>query len=221
MNSTYKQAFGVDLGNEVLESRGVNYSPCTAAKSLKAQLLQTNFFSNNPGKLGGVGPLYRYGYKHEYNRHHAGLAVDIMLRQGTNEITLGHNLAVLFYKFASTIKFRGMIYEDVTVDLIGGKRLVRTWNNGGHDDHIHIDWHNPDNTTWKDGISQIPLRRRDNSVVQMTPVDGSRIAESIMWAPEASTSFDSDSDLQAALQALLTQFDAGTLKDVDMKTSMK
>jgi hypothetical protein len=221
MNSTYKQAFGVDLGSEVQESRGVNYSPCTAAKSLKAQLLQTNFFSNNPSKLGGVGPLYRYGYKHEYNRHHAGLAVDIMLRQGTNEVTLGHNLAVLFYKFASIIKFRGMIYQDVTVDLISGNRVVKPWLGGGHEDHIHIDWHNPGNTTWKEGITQIPLRRRDNSVVQMTPVDGSHIAESILWAPEAATNFESDSGLQAAIQALLTQFDAKTLQDVDMKTNMK
>jgi len=35
------------------------------------------------GKVQGTGPLYRPwgGNTHEFNRHHAGLAVDIMLNQ--------------------------------------------------------------------------------------------------------------------------------------------
>lgn len=220
---TYRQVFGVDLGGEVQESHGVNYTPCPATSSLKKQLLKTGFFSQNASKVGGVGPLFvdqGHGVlTHEFNRHHAGLAVDIMLKPGTTEVALGHALVLLFSQLGSTLNFRGMIYQDVTVDLRGnGTRTAGSWTGGGHDDHIHIDWHNTSShfVVWQD-IGEVPLRKRSGELVKMKPKNGTRIATSIEWSSEASTVFDGDPTLAQGLTDVLTDYAAGKLQLRNLK----
>jgi hypothetical protein len=220
----YRQVFGVDLGDEVQESHGVNYTPCPAVSSLKRQLLKQTFFSQNTAKVGGVGPLFvDFGnglLKHEYNRHHAGLAVDIMLKPGTGEVALGHALVLLFNQLGSTMKWRGMIYQDVTVDLRGnGTRIASLWRDGGHDDHVHIDWHNSANVMWQN-ISEVPLRRSTGELVTMKAKNGSKIATSIEWAPEAANVFDADPTLAQGLTDVLNDFAAGQLKQRDLKREL-
>jgi hypothetical protein len=224
---TYRQVFGVDLGDVVQESHGVNYTPCPATSSLKKQLLKTGFFSQNASKVGGVGPLYvDWGHgnlKHEFNRHHAGLAVDIMLKAGTNEVALGHALVLLFKQLGATLNFRGMIYQDVTVDLQGnGTRTASAWDGGDHDDHIHIDWHNtnPHYVVWQD-IAGVPLQLRSGGPpVTMKPKNGKKIAISIEWSSEAATVFDGDPTLAQGLTDVLNDYTAGKLQQRNLKREL-
>jgi hypothetical protein len=224
---TYRQVFGVDLGGEVQESHGVSYTPCPATSSLKKQLFKTGFFTQNASKVGGVGPLFvDWGHgvlKHEFNRHHAGLAVDIMLKPGTTEVALGHALVLLFNQLGATLNFRGMIYQDVTVDLQGnGTRSASAWTDGGHDDHIHIDWHNTGShfVMWQD-IAGVPLRRiSGGDPVTMQPKNGKSIATSIEWSSEAATVFDGDPTLAQGLTDVLNDFAAGKLQPRNLKREL-
>ncbi len=216
---TYEQVFGVPLGQEVQESHGVNYTPCPAVKSLKQQLMAHSFFSGN--KVGGVGPLYRPwdGNKHEFNRHHAGLAVDIMLNPKIDaEIALGHQLVLLFKRFASVMQWRGLIYQNATIDAVGAALQVNRWTKGGHDDHIHIDWHSSSNAKWRQGVTGVPLRLKNGKVITMPPVDGNRIAETITWTPQAMTNFEGDSTLQQGLNDLMNKHSQGTLTKLNLLT---
>ena len=218
---TYQDVFGVPLGQQVEESRPLGYWRCPAAESMRSQLSGTPFFASKQDKLQGVGPLYKDNYKHEFNRHHAGLAVDIMLLPKTDEVTLGQNLVVLLNQFADTIKFRGMIYQNVTVDLESGTWRAKRWSKGGHENHIHIDWHDTNRTRWTPIDGTIPLRLRNgNVVVQMTPVDAGRIANAIEWAPESGTQFAQDTDLQNALVALVDRWTRGLLQPVDLDATL-
>ena len=126
----YKQVFGVDLGQEVQEAHGVNYTASPAAASSK-QLFKTAYYTQNASKVGGVGPLFvDWGHgvlKHEYNRHHAGLAVDIMLSAKANEIPLGHALVLAFNRLATTMKWRSIIYQNVTINLNGNGSALRAF----------------------------------------------------------------------------------------------
>ncbi len=220
---TYRQVFGVDLGSEVQETHGVVYTPCTAVTSLKKQLLKTTFFSQKPDKVGGMGPLFvQIGQvlNHEFNRHHAGLAVDIMLKPGSNEVALGHNLVLLFNRLGSPMNWLSIIYQDVTINLNNnGSRSASLWRNGGHDDHIHIDWHRAGNVMWQD-ISQVPLRRRSGEVVMMKPKSNTRIATSIGWTQESGTNFENDPTLAQGLTDVLNSYAAGQLKQIDLKREL-
>jgi hypothetical protein len=220
---TYRQVFGVDLGNEVQESHGVIYTPCPAAGSLRKQLFKMAFFSQTTGKVGGVGPLFvdlGHGQlKHEFNRHHAGLAVDIMLRQGTGEVALGHALVLLFNKLGAIMKWRGIIYQNITIDLNGGTRTASAWRDGGHDDHIHIDWHSSANVRWQN-IAEVPLRRSSGDLVMMKAKNGSKIATSIEWTSEAATVFDADPTLAQGLTDILSDYAAGQLQQRDLKREL-
>src|ERR1022692_3295319 len=120
----YQDVFGVPLGDEVQEAHGVTYRPCPAVDSLRGELLAIPFF--RASKVGGMGPLFRLpGFKHEFNRHHAGLAVDIMLNPASDdEEALGHHLVMLFVQAANVMNWRGMIYQDITVDLNGATRTA-------------------------------------------------------------------------------------------------
>jgi hypothetical protein len=213
----YRQVFGVDLGGEVQESH-VNYTPCPATSSLRKQLLNTGYFSQNTSKVGGVGPPFvdwGHGvFKHEFNRHHAGLAVDIMLKPGTTEVALGHALVLLFNRLGATLNFRGMIYQDVSIDLQGnGTRTASGWGDHDHDNHIHIDWHNTSShyVVWQD-IAEIPLRRTSGELVKMKPKNGKNVAISIEWSSQAATVFDGDPTLAQGLSDVLTDYAAGKLQ---------
>jgi len=222
---TYRQVFGVDLGGEVQESH-VNYTPCPATSSLKKQLLKTGFFSQNASKVGGVGPPFvDYGHgvlKHEFNRHHAGLAVDIMLKPGTTEVALGHALVLLFNRLGTILNFRGMIYQDVSVDLQGnGTRTASGWGDHDHDNHIHIDWHNTSShyVVWQD-IAEIPLRRTSGELVKMKPKNGKNVAISIEWSSQAATVFDGDPTLAQGLSDVVADYAAGKLQLRNLKREL-
>jgi hypothetical protein len=221
---TYQDVFGVPLGDEVQESHGATYKPCPAAEALRKQLRASPFFAG--AKLGGTGPLYRpwKGNTHEFNRHHAGLAVDIMLTMTNDaEVALGHHLVLLFKRMADVIKWRGIVYQNIAVNGLGqlasGMR-VNCWTGGGHEDHVHIDWHDTANTKWKDGITEVPLKKIDGNVIKMKPADGTRIAESITWTSQAMTAFDSDATLEKELADLMAKHGRGELKKLNMMTEL-
>ena len=213
----YQDVFGVPLGSEVQESHGVTYRPCPAVDSLRGELLAIPFFTP---KVGGMGPLFRMpGFKHEFNRHHAGLAVDIMLSPASDdEEALGHHLVQLFVTLAGVMNWRGLIYQDITIDLNGATRTASRWTKGGHDDHIHIDWHDSHKVTMQHGISQIPLRRIGGAVVQMVPMEGDAIAETIEWSTQAMTGFKANPALQNGLQTLISQF--GSLPKLNLSAAL-
>lgn len=217
----YEDVFGVPLGDEVQESHVLGYKSCPAVDSLKGELKAFPFFGGK--KVGGTGPLFRDpGFKHEFNRHHAGLAVDIMLDPASDdEEALGHHLVLLFVQLGSVMNWRGMIYQDVTVDLNGANRTASRWTKGGHDNHIHIDWHNSSLVTRRSGITQIMLRRdaaHGGGLQAMVPVEGNSIAEKIEWATEASTVFTANPALQNGLQGLLSQF--GNLPKLNLSAEL-
>lgn len=220
----YKQVFGVDLGQEVQEAHGVNYTASPAAASLRKQLFKTAFYTQNASKVGGVGPLFvDWGHgvlKHEYNRHHAGLAVDIMLSAKANEIPLGHALVLAFNRLATTMKWRSIIYQNVTINLNGnGSRTPSVYTGGDHDDHIHIDWFQAANVRWQN-ITDVPLRRRNGDLVTMKAKNGAKIAVSIEWTAEAATVFESDPTVAQELTQATTAFQSGQLQAIDLKKAV-
>jgi hypothetical protein len=218
---SYQDVFGVPLGAEVQESHPMGYKRCPAADSLRSELLAIPFF--RAGNVGGSGPLFRPpGFRHEFNRHHAGLAVDIMLSPASDdEEALGHHMVKLFVQLANVMNWRGLIYQDVTVDLNGATRTAARWSKGGHDDHIHIDWHDPNKVTKRHGITQIPLRRtakNGGGLVQMVPMEGDAIAETIEWTTESMTVLTANPALQNGLQNLVSQL--GSLGKVNLSSDL-
>jgi hypothetical protein len=211
---TYEQVFGVPVGGELSAGQAVAYTACPAVQSLNRQLLAFSFFSA-AGILGGRGPLLRPGPKHEFNRHHAGLAVDIMLNMNNDQyVALGQQLVVAFWKLGSVMQWRGVIYQDVTLDLVAGTRRAATYRGGDHFDHIHIDWCDPHRVVWHNGISSVPYRV--GSVVQQIPVSdpGHRIAQEIPWPVEAMTIFETDATVRKALGDVMARHAAGLPKMV-------
>src|SRR5207248_682678 len=139
---TYQQVFKVtNIGDELSEARGLTYTPCPAVTALRNFLTAQKFLSG--GKVQGTGPLYRPWDRvkpnsHEFNRHHGGLAVDIMLDpKSAKEIALGQQLVLLFRRNVGVMKWRSIIYQNVQFGPGGGAT-----DGGDHYDHIHIDWHN-------------------------------------------------------------------------------
>ena len=220
---TYRQVFGVDLGDEVQESHGVTYTPSPAVSSLRKQLFKTPFYTQNAGDVGGVGPLFvDWGHgvlKHEFNRHHAGLAVDIMLSQP--EVPLGHALVLALNRLGTIMKWRSIIYQDVTINLNGnGTRTPSVYSGNDHDDHIHIDWFQAKpNVVWQN-IAEIPLRRLNGNVVTMKPKNGSSIAASIEWTAESATVFESDPTVAQELSQATSAFQSGQLQAIDLKKAV-
>jgi hypothetical protein len=210
MEITYQQVFSVtNVGDELKEGQGVNYTPCPAVKALRKLLSAHSFFGG--AKVGGTGPLYRPwdGNKHEYNRHHAGLAVDIMLSPGSaTEVALGQQLVLMFRRNVGTMKWRSMIYQNVTFSPTGAS------NGGGHEDHIHIDWHDSNNVKWHTGITSIPLRKKAGTVIQMPLMQGNKIAKSIAWTGEATTDFGGDATLISELADIMGKHSRGELAKI-------
>jgi len=221
---TYKQVFGVDLGDEVQESHGVTYTACPAAGSLRKQLFKTSYYTQNASKVQGVGPLFvDWGnglLKHEFNRHHAGLAVDIMLSQKT-EVPLGHALVLALNRLGTVMKWRSIIYQDVTINLnSNGSRTPSGYTDGGHDDHIHVDWFQAKpNVHWQN-ITDVPLRRLNGNVVTMKAKNGSSIAVSIEWTSEAANVFENDPTVAQELAKVTSDFQSGQLQALDLKKAL-
>jgi hypothetical protein len=220
----YDDVFGVSLGDQLTEGQGVTFTRCQAGQSLVTQLSRFPFFGG--AKLQGVGPLFRdFGggvLKHEFNRHHAGLAVDIMLQPGTAETILGQNMVVLFNNRSSILHFHGLIFQNVTIDMVGNPSnppRASCWRGGGHENHIHIDWHSSANVTWQQ-IDSVPLLRTNGNVVQMLPMSGNRIASEIRPTTESGTDFSSDGTLQSDLDDLMGRFDRGELQQLDLLSEL-
>jgi len=106
------------------------------------------------------------------------------------------------------MKWRGMIYQNVTFSPSGASA------GGDHMDHIHIDWHNGANVTWKTGITKIPLQLKRGAVIQMPLVQGSQIASSIAWTAEAETALSSASALISDISDLMARSGRGELKKI-------
>lgn len=205
----YQDVFGVEPGDDLPAGRGPNYTPCQAVTSLRRLLGSHSFFS---GKIGGTGPLVRPGNVHEFNRHHAGLAVDIMLDQrSASEVALGHNLVMLFHRNRAIMHWLGIIYQDVVVDTAGN---AHRYTDGGHEDHIHVDWFSG-GVTYREGISSVRLMRRSGDP-QILTVRGNHLAEVINWPAESGTNFETDATLIRELGDLMREQAAGNLRLLDL-----
>jgi len=212
MDVTYQQVFGVAIGDELTDGKPPAYFPCPAVQSLNKQLLAFPPFSTG-GFLGGKGPLLRPGPTHEFNRHHAGLAVDIMLNPNNDQlVALGQQLVLAFWKLGSAMQWRGVIYQDITLDLNAAARTVARYTKVDHFNHIHVDWFNPGGVTWHKDISSVPVRF--GAAVRQIPVTdpAHRIAEKISWPAEALNVFDTDPTIKSALAGVMARHAAGLTK---------
>jgi len=195
---TYNEIFGAEPGQEIQESWGFKtYRACPAALALKRMLSQfTDVF---PQKiLGGQSNKWD-----EFNRHHAGLAVDIMLDlRSEPEVILGQNLLLLFMRHRKVMKWsNGIIYQH---DLISADGIYHKYETDDHMDHIHVDWHSPSNVDWVQTIETIPWRRKDGSLKQLEPKQKPKIASSIRWTEQAKqTIFEKDLAMLKELNTLI------------------
>jgi len=205
---TYEEVFGASPGKEIQESHGMTWRGCPAVMSLRSLLGgYSDVFT--PGMLGGMS-----GYWNEMNRHHAGLSVDIMLAPGNaNLVKFGQNLFLLFMRMQSVMQWQGMIYQHVSV---GPNNAPGEYRGGDHVDHIHIDWHQPQNVTWFSPISSIPWRRRSGVLEQLTPKQGSKIASVIRWTSQAQTNFRQNTSLTSELDELIRKHRNNELESLDL-----
>lgn len=209
---TYQEVFGAEPGQEIQESHGMTWRPCPAVLALRGLLGSfSDVFPNR--KLGG-----RSGYWNEFNRHHAGLAVDIMLSPHVDaEVRLGENLFVLFNRHKQIMQWRGMLYQHVSINFAGN---VGNYRPNDHNNHIHIDWHESRNVTWFSPIEQIPWRRSSGAhrgeVQMLRPKQHPRIASSIRWTQQAMTDFRQNQTLQDDLTDLINRHRQGELQRVDL-----
>jgi hypothetical protein len=203
--------FGASPGQEISEGQ-MNWRPCPAVASLHSLLGRYDVFG---GHLGG-----RSGYYNEFNRHHAGLACDIMLRPSdAGLVRLGQHLFKLFVEKKHIMRWRGMIYQHVALTFSGQPTAdirPNRWRDSDHINHIHIDWHDSRNVTWTQ-IDSIPFRRRNGTTTTLTPKQGNRIAASIAWTQQAMTDYRQNTELQNALDALIAQHRQGSLTPLDLQ----
>lgn len=205
---TYAEVFGAEPGEEIRENHGLTWRPCPAVLSLRAVLgAFGDVFPNR--KLGG-----RSGYWNEFNRHHAGLAVDIMLSPHVDaEVRLGENLFMLLNRHKQIIQWRGILYQHVSINFSGN---VGNYRPDDHNNHIHIDWHDSRNVTWFSPIEFIPLRKNDGTLRQLRPKQGNRIASSIRWTQQAATNFRQNQTLQDDLSDLIQRHRQGQLQRINL-----
>jgi len=205
---TYAEVFGAEPGEEIRENHGLTWRPCPAVLSLRALLgAFGDVFPNR--KLGG-----RSGYWNEFNRHHAGLAVDIMLSPHVDaEVRLGENLFMLLNRHKQIIQWRGILYQHVSINSSGN---VGNYRPDDHNNHIHIDWHDSRNVTWFSPIEFIPLRKNDGTLRQLRPKQGNRIASSIRWTQQAATNFRQNQTLQDDLNDLIQRHRQGQLQRINL-----
>jgi hypothetical protein len=213
---TYQQVFSVtNIGDELVEGQVPTYRSCPAVVALRGFLTANTFLSESSGRVQGTGPLYRPwdGNTHEYNRHHAGLAVDVMLDPKNDaHVALGQQLVILFRRNQTTMRWRSMIYQNVTFSPGGGS------DGGDHYDHIHIDWHNPANVKWKENITSVPLRK-SGAVINLPLKQVNRIAASITWPAEADIDFSSATTLKTEISELLGRHGRSELTKITWNAS--
>lgn len=195
---TYQEIFGAAPGDEIQESHGLSsgYRVCPAALALKRMLNKfSDIFPMNI--LGGQSNKWD-----EFNRHHAGLAVDIMLKpSSTPEVILGQNLLMILVRHRAVIKWNNsVIYQH---DQIRADGQYFEYAADDHLDHIHIDWHSPSKVEWFQPIEFIPWRSKAGVVKQLTPKQKPKIASKISWGDNAqNTAFEKDANLLKDLETL-------------------
>jgi hypothetical protein len=205
---TYRDVFGADPGEEI--TGRMTWRGCPAVMSLRAILGAHTYLER---KLGGQS-----GYINEFNRHHAGLAVDIMLSpRDPAQRALGQALFLVFIRFRATMRWRGMIYQHVTCDSLGNATSplsVGQWETDDHADHIHIDWHSSRNVTWVP-CTRIPVRAPGSPTARnITPKQGNRIASAIEWTAQAMTDFRQDTGLIDAVGEVMDNFSSDNLSEL-------
>ncbi len=206
---TYKDVFFVDPGEQVTEAKGINWRPCPAVRSIRQILFRNSYFK--PTNVQGQGPVVRQSkdgqFWHEFNRHHAGLACDIILSPST-ELNLGKQLILLFLRHQPTMKWLSIDYQDISLSptAVGGQVE-------GHLDHIHIDWLKG-RPEWKEGISEVPILRTTGKVENIKVTQGNKIASAFSWDGEAMTDFGSYTGLDNDLNTLITQQQSKTVPDI-------
>ncbi|MBC7797376.1 MAG: hypothetical protein H7Z37_10925 [Pyrinomonadaceae bacterium] len=215
---TYEDVFGVSFGGEVQESHGMTWRGCPAVLALK-QLLGAFADVLPPHKLGGMS-----GYWNEFNRHHAGVSVDIMLNSAVEtEAILAENLVLLFMAQSSVMRWRGIVYEHVSMNSSGQPtaelRNVK-YEASDHLNHIHIDWHDSGNVVWNEQAKPFPFRAKNGELRQIQPKQGNRIATSITWTGQALTDFRQNAGLQTALNELIENYRQGNLVRVNLEEAL-
>lgn len=219
MERTYRDVFGANPGELIEESHGVNWRPCPAVVSIRSLLGAHNIFPS----IGGVGP-FRRGNQTEFNRHHAGLAADIMIPpSNTPLVTLGQHLVLLFIEHKHIMRWRGIIYQHVSLTFTGaptGDFNRFNWSADDHLNHIHVDWHDSRNVTWAEGITSIPCRLSDGTETQLRPMQGNKIASVIRWTQQAETNFQHDPTLSAAITALIERHRRGELTPINLQQAV-
>lgn len=215
MEINYRDVFGANPGELIEERHGVNWRPCPAVVSLRSLLGAYHVFPS----IGGVGP-FRRGHRTEFNRHHAGLAADIMIPPGNAPlVTLGQHLVLLFIEHKNIMRWRGIIYQHVSINSSGNPTADfhrATWGADDHLNHIHIDWHSSKNVTWAENITTIPCRLANGTEIELRSMQGNRIASIIRWTPQAETNFQHNAALSEAIAALMERHRAGQLTPIDL-----
>lgn len=212
-NDHLREVFGVPPGGELSEAHGRTYRGSPAVNALVDVL---DGFPEFRGK--GRGPS---GFWNEYNRHHAGLAVDVMVNpENEPQVALWQNLYRLFITHRGIMRWRGMIFQHAGVSFGGGATgPIRGYRyaEADHMKHIHIDWHDSSNVTWHSPNTSIPFRRRDGSLINLTPKQGNRIAATISWTVQAESEFRTNTTLRTAITDLLNNHRAGGLSSIDLE----
>lgn len=214
---TYRDVFGVDPGSEIVANQPMHYRPSMPVSALLALLGR---YAEFRGRAHGPS-----GFRDQFNRHHAGLAVDIMVaRADAAMVTLWQHLYLLFIQHRGIMRWRGMIFQHAGVNY-GGGTSGRTqpfhWADTDHMNHIHIDWLGPHAVHRTDPpIMTIPIRQGTNPA-RPTPVRGGRpLAVSIDWTPEAEgLDFRSNSTLATAISDLLAR--RATLGALDLEAAVR
>ena len=210
MEITYEMIFGAPLGQEVRQVNGLPWYPCPAVVQLTNILRPYHAFRS----LGGRSSRYD-----EFNRHHAGLAIDIMIdRSNAAMVTLGQHMFMLFLRHQRILRWRGMIYQHVVVTNDG--HPMRHMNGmpyraTDHFNHIHIDWFDwtPTYVT-KQRVQGIPYRPLHGTPQTLPPRHGAEIATRIAWPPQAETRFETDATLTSAIAALMSS--RSSLEPIDL-----
>lgn len=215
MEITYRDVFGANPGELIEERHGTNWRPCPAVVSIRSLLGAHHVFPS----IGGNGP-FRRGSRTEFNRHHAGLAADIMIPpSNTSLVALGQHLVKLFIEHKNIMRWRGLIYQHISLTFTGnptGDFNKFNWGADDHMNHIHIDWHSSANVSWAENITTIPCRLVNGTEIELRSIQGNRIASSIRWTAQAETNFQHDATLSAAIDSLMERHRAGQLTSVDL-----
>jgi hypothetical protein len=214
---TYRDVFGVDPGAEIVANQHLNYRPSMPVAALLAVLGR---YAEFRGRAHGPS-----GFRDEFNRHHAGLAVDIMVATADFAmVTLWQHLYLLFIQHRGVMRWRGMIFQHAGVNYGGGtsgRVQPFHWAGTDHMNHIHIDWLNHHDVHRTDPpITTIPIRHGNNPPRPTRVRGGHVLAASIAWTPQAETlDFRTNSTLTTAMSELLAR--RSSLAQVDLESEVR